>query len=393
MSQEPRVVYLDNAATTRVRDEVAEAMTRAMVEQYGNPSSLHQAGRGARGMVEEARFLFSTHLGVPVRDCIFLSGGTEANNLAVLGYAYANQDMGRHIITSNFEHPAILAPCRKLAEEGFDVTFVPVTRDGVVKAQDVIDAMRDDTILVSIMLVNNELGTIQPVPEIGAEARKRGIVMHTDAVQALGKLDLSVDALNVDMVSISSHKIHGPKGVGMLYCRNGLALDPRQHGGSQEFKVRSGTENVPGIVGFGKAFELALAEWEQQEAVAGLRDRLERGILEAFPDAIVNGGASNRVGPILNIAIPGTDGEAMILGLDEHGICISAGSACSSGSTELSHVLTAIQLDPEVGKGSIRLSLCRTMNESDVDYALAKIIEVAKRLRALSPVHGSQQTI
>jgi len=379
-------VYLDYSATTPVREEVADAMRDYLLSGWGNPSSTHYFGREAKKGVEEARGAVANLIKAKAEEIIFTSGGTEADNLALFGAARAYRQKGNHIITSAIEHHAVLDSAKALAAEGFKVTFLPVTSDGLIKVEDVEAAITPQTILISVMHVNNEIGTIQPIEEIGALARKRGIVFHTDAVQSAGKLPLDVNELQVDLLSLSAHKIYGPKGTGALFIRQGINLKPLIYGGGQEKGIRPGTENVAGIVGLGKAALLAAEEMEEEtRRLAILRDKLKEGLLERIPDLKINGSLSRRVCNNLNLSIPGIEGEALLLNLDLKGIASSSGSACTSGSTEPSHVLLALGLTPREADGSIRLSLGKWTTEEEIDYVLDVLPEIVERLRAVSP--------
>jgi len=379
-------VYLDYSATTPVREEVADAMRDYLLSGWGNPSSTHYFGREAKKGVEEARGAVANLIKAKAEEIIFTSGGTEADNLALFGAARAYRQKGNHIITSAIEHHAVLDSAKALAAEGFKVTFLPVTSDGLIKVEDVEAAITPQTILISVMHVNNEIGTIQPIKEIGALARKRGIVFHTDAVQSAGKLPLDVNELQVDLLSLSAHKIYGPKGTGALFIRQGINLKPLIYGGGQEKGIRPGTENVAGIVGLGKAALLAAEEMEEEtRRLAILRDKLKEGLLERIPGIKINGSLSRRVCNNLNLSVLGVEGEALLLNLDLKGIAASSGSACTSGSTEPSHVLLALGLKPREADGSIRLSLGKWTTEEEIDYVLDVLPEIVERLRAVSP--------
>ncbi len=377
-----RPIYLDHAATTPLAPEVAEAMAPFLAGSFGNASSVHPLGEAARAAVEDARRKVAHVLGCTARRIVFTGSGSEADNLAVKGAARARRDRGRHLVTSGIEHPAVLEACRALAADGFELTVVPPEPDGRVAPERILAALRDDTILVSLMLVNNEVGTIQPVAELAAAARARGVLVHTDAVQALGRLPLDVEALGVDLLTVSAHKVHGPKGVGALHVHAGVELAPLVHGGGQERGLRSGTENVAGLVGFGKACELVargLATGEPAR-LARLRDRLEAGLCRLVPGARRNGTAE-RVGTTLDLTLPGIRGESLVLSAGRRGVHFSAGSACHSGDPEPSRTLLAMGLSPEEAHCSIRLSLGAGQSEADVDEALARIGEVLQASR------------
>lgn len=380
-------VYLDHAATTPVHPEVAEAMARCLAETFGNPSSIHGFGREARKAVEQAREQVAALIGARSQEIVFTSGGTEADNLAILGAARARRDRGSHLITSAVEHHAVLHACDHLAKrEGFRVTVLPVDRAGRVDPDDLRRAMTPETVLVSIMLANNEVGTIQPVRELAAVAREGGALFHTDAVQGAGQIPVNVDELGVDLLSLSAHKFYGPKGVGALYVRRGTRLAPLMHGGGQERRLRPGTQNVPGIVGLGRAAELAGREMEERVRHAQrLRDRLQAGLLERIPDVAVNGHPERRLPGILNVSIRGLEGESILLNLDLKGIAASSGSACAAGSTEPSHVLRAMGLEPALLHGALRFGFGRGNTEEDVDRVLAILPGIVERLRSMAP--------
>jgi len=384
-------IYMDHAATTPMAPEVIEAMKTAFVEIFGNASSLHQPGLAARAALEEARERVAGLIGAKAEEVYFTSGGTESDNLAIRGAALANRARGRHIITTSIEHPAILEPCRRLEEEeGFEVTYLPVTREGLVEVEALESAIREDTILISIMHANNEIGTIQPIAEAGEQARSRGIVFHTDAVQTVGKIPAKVDDLGVDLLSISSHKLHGPKGVGALYIRKGTPIEPIVFGGGHERGMRSGTENVPGIVGLATAAELAEENLEDDMVrMSGMRDRLADYVLERVEDTWVNGSRTKRLPHNLNLGFSFIEGEALLLRLDAEGIAVSTGSACSSKKTVASHVLTAIGLKPEEAHGSLRITLGRENTDEEVDFVAETIVSVAESLLAMSPFRRS----
>lgn len=385
-------VYLDHAATTPVHPEVAQTMLDFMVGKYGNPSSIHGFGREARRGVEEAREKVAALIGAEAREVIFTSGGTEADNLAIQGVAAARRKHGNHIVTSQIEHHAVLHTCEYLERQGFRVTYLPVDEHGLVNPDDVARAITDETILVTIMLANNEVGTIQPVAEIGAIAREKGVYFHTDAVQAVGNIPVNVKDLNVDLLALSAHKIYGPKGVGALYVRRGVKLQPVIHGGSHERRLRAGTENVPGIVGLGKAAELAAVELPQRmEKVSLLRDRFLRGIQERLDDIQVNGHPVKRLPNNANISVRYVEGESILLNLDMYGIAASSGSACTSGSLEPSHVLLAMGISHEIAHGSLRFTFGTGNTAEEVDYVLDVLPEVVRKLRAMSPLYPRKE--
>ncbi len=382
-----RKVYLDHAATTPLHPEVYSLMCRFMKDTFGNPSSIHSFGREARKWVEEARQQVADLIKASPEEIYFTSGGTEADNLAILGAAAARRKKGNHIITSSIEHHAVLDTCKYLEKNGYEVTFLPVDQYGMVDPDDVRKAIRRDTILISIMHANNEIGTIEPIEEIGRIAREHEVIFHTDAVQTAGKIPIDVEALGVDMLTLSAHKIYGPKGIGALYKRKGLRLVPVVHGGGQEKKLRSGTENTIGIVGFGKAAEIAARDLEEEhDRTKQLRDRLVRGILEKIPEVRLNGHPEKRLPHNVNLSFAYVEGESMLLSLDLKGIAASSGSACSSRALEPSHVLQAIGLPYELIHGSLRMTLGRANDDEDIDYVLDVLPEVVTRLRSFSPL-------
>lgn len=384
-----RRVYLDHSATTPVDPEVAQLMMTYYTEKYGNPSSVHTFGQEAKEGLEIAREQVAALIGAQASEITFTSGGTEADNLAILGTADAQVKKGKHIITSAIEHHAVLETCEYLEKKGYDLTVIPVDEEGFVDPQAVAQAIRPDTILISIMHANNEVGTIQPIAEIGRIAKEKGVTFHVDAVQSLGKLPIDVKAMNIDLLSISSHKIYGPKGVGALYIRKGVKLTPRVHGGGQEKKRRSGTENLPGIVGFGKACELAGQRMEEEEKkLIVLRDKLFEGILERVDYVKVNGPRGDKRLPNnVNVSVQYVEGESLLLSLDMVGIAASSGSACTSGSLDPSHVLLAMGLKHEIAHGSLRFSLGRQNTEEDINYVIEQLPKIVERLRAMSPLY------
>ncbi|MBO0722919.1 MAG: cysteine desulfurase NifS [Blastocatellia bacterium] len=387
-----RRIYLDNSATTCLDEEVVQAMLPYFTEVYGNASSTHQWGQRARQAVEDARQQVASLLNAAPNEITFLSGGTEADNLAIKGIAEAQQDKGRHIITSQIEHPAVLATCAHLASEGWDVTYLPVYREGLVRIADVRSAIKDETVLISIMHANNEIGTIQPVREIGALVKERRAVgqrhlfLHTDAVQSVGKIPVDVKDLGVDLLAFSGHKIHGPKGIGALYLRRGVRIVSQMHGGHHERERRAGTESVPLIVALGKAAELArLHLADRMEHTRSLRDYLEAELFRRIPEIARNGDGERRVPNIANINFDRVEGEGLQISLDLKGVAVSTGSACSSGSTEPSHVLIAIGLSQDNGHGSLRFSFSKDNTRAEVDYVLETLPAIVQKLRQLSP--------
>jgi cysteine desulfurase len=377
-------IYLDNSATTRVDDQVVAAMLPALQTNFGNASSIHTFGQDARAAVEEARASVASLLDVEAREIVFTSGGTESDNMAIWGVFRSGYRPGNHIITSKIEHPAVLATCKALEAAGAEITRVPADSSGRVNPEDVKAAIRESTILISIMHANNETGVVQPVAEISEMARENGIVMHTDAVQSTGKIPVNPDKLGVDLLSLSGHKFHAPKGVGALYIRKGTRLMPFLTGGSQERKRRAGTENVPGIVGLGCAARLAAERLpEMEQRLGALRDRIESQVRARIPEVKINGTAT-RLPNITNLSFASLEGEAAVIALDLEGVAVSTGSACSSGSLEPSHVLAAMGLRPEIVQGSLRLSLCHHNTEAEIDRALEILVGVVQRLRRLS---------
>lgn len=383
-----RHVYMDHSATTPARDEVVETMEPYHGQTFGNASSVHAFGREARGVLEDARSTVASHVGAPDDAIIFTSGGTESDNLAVKGAAWALQNKGRHIITSSIEHHAVLNTCGWLENNGYEVTYLPVDENARISPDQLQDALRPETVLVSIMLANNEVGVIQPIRELTEIAHEAGALFHTDAVQAIGKIPVDVDDLGVDLMAISGHKFYGPKGTGVLYRREGTRIEPLQHGGHHEGNLRAGTENVAGAVGLSEALRLACAEREEEaQRLSTLRDQLQSGIMEEIDDVILNGHSIHRLPHLLNVSIRGVEGESLLLSLDAEGIAVSTGSACSSGSLEPSHVLTAMDIPAEVAHGSLRFSLGRINDQDDVEYVLEKLPDVVERLRGMSPTY------
>jgi cysteine desulfurase len=382
-------IYLDHNATTPIRPEVLAAMMPYLTGEYGNASSIHAFGQKARGAVEEGREQVAALLGARAADIMFTSGGTESNNHAILGAVAAagpGTDGKKHVITSAIEHVAVLDTCRALAQQGIELSILPASRDGLVNPEDVRRAIRPETVLITIMLANNEIGVIQPIAEIGMIAEEKGIVFHADAVQAAGKIPVDVEKLGLDLLSISAHKFSGPKGVGALYVRKGTQLAPLLFGGHSERDRRPGTEDVAAIAGMGKAAELARAGLNEDAArVAALRDRLERGLLGRVPHSWVNGARAPRAPNTTNMTFPFIEGEAMVIALDLKGVACSTGAACSSGAVEPSHVLLALGLAPEDARATLRLSLGHQTTPEEIDFALETIPPVIDRLRQLSP--------
>ncbi len=382
-------VYLDHNATTPVDREVLAAMLPYFGEEYGNASSIHSFGQRGRGAVEQARISVAALLGARPAEIMFTSGGTESNNHAIFGVVGAASGERKHVITSAVEHSAVLDPCAALERRGVAVTVLPVNRDGIVNPEDVRRAIRPETVLITIMLANNELGTLEPIEEISKIAAEKGVTLHTDAVQAAGKVPIDVARLGVHLLSISAHKFYGPKGVGALYVRKGTRLEPLLYGGHGERDHRPGTEDVTGIAGLGKAAELAVKRMvEDGQRLSALRDRLEGGLLERISFATVNGSRAQRTPNTTNLTLPFVEGEAMVIALDLKGIACSTGAACSSGAVEPSHVLTAIGLAPENARATLRLSLGHPTTDQEIDYALDTIPPVIERLRQLSPTYN-----
>ena len=394
-----KLIYLDHAATTPLRSEALDLMIPYFTQTFGNPSSIYTRAQESRKAMHDARETIASILDCRVSEIVFTSGGTESDNTAIKGVAFGLRTLGNHIITSNIEHHAVLHTCYQLEQFGFDVTYLPVDGHGLVSPEDVAAAITDKTILVSVMLANNEIGTIQPIKKIvevtkkNAKRLQRSIVVHTDAVQAAGQLELNIEDLGVDMLSLSGHKFGGPKGVGLLYVRRGTAFEPHQMGGGQERQRRSGTENVPGIVGMAEAFRLA--EQERDLAVrhcTRLRDRIITGIEERISGVQINGHATQRLANNVSVSFDGVEGEPILLALDFAGICASSGSACSSASLEPSHVLTAIGLTAEQAQASLRITVGKDNNDEDVEYLIDKLSEIVTKLRSMPSLSVVGQT-
>lgn len=382
------MIYLDNAATTRTAPEVVEAMLPYFTENYGNPGGIYSLGSAGRKAVNEARRILAGALGARQEEIYFTSGGTEADNWAVKAAAESRPGRGRHIVTTKIEHNAVLNACRYLEKQGFEVTYLDVDENGMVDPGRLKAALRPDTILISVMAANNEIGSIQPIGQIGAIARERDILFHTDAVQAFGQIPLDVEALKIDLLSASAHKLNGPKGVGMLYIRSGIELPAFVHGGAQERSRRAGTENVPGIVGFGAAVKRALGSMEERaERETQLRDHLIRRIESEIPCCKLNGHRSKRLPGNVSFSFSYVEGESVLIMLDMAGICASSGSACTSGSSDPSHVLLAIGLKHEEARGSLRLTLSGENTREELDTAVDSLKEIIQRLRDMSPLY------
>ncbi len=382
-----RRVYLDNAATTQVSDEVLDAMSPYFKERFGNASSLYTRGRQAAEAMEKAREQVANAIGADTREVIFTSGGTESDNIAVIGAAHAMREHGNHIITSAIEHPAVMEPCRHLEKEGYEVTYLPVDKEGIVSLDALDDAVTPNTILISIMHINNEIGTIQPIEEIGRIAKENDILFHTDAVQSPGKIPVDVDDLGVDLLSLSGHKIHGPKGIGALFIRKGTRVKAVEYGGGQERGLRSGTENIPGIVGMGQACEAAARDLEQNAAhMTRLRDKLIDGISKE-EYVRLNGSRTMRSPNNVNLSFHYIEGESLVLMLDMKGVEASTGSACSSRELQASHVLLALGMPPEQAHGSLRFTNSKYNTDEDIDYVLEILPEIVQKLMAMSPLY------
>lgn len=392
-------IYMDHNATTPLRAEVLEAMLPYLKESFGNASSIHAFGREAAKGINQARQQVAAALGCQPEEVVFTGCGTEADNQAIKGIVYAHRERGDHIITTPIEHHAVLHTCQYLERQGFQVTYLPVDEYGMVDPDDVRQAITDRTILVSVMHANNEVGTVQPLAEIGRIAKEKGVTFHTDAVQTFGKLPTKVDELGVDLLSLSAHKLYGPKGVGALYVRKGTRLDPLLHGGHHERNRRAGTENVTGIVGLGRAVELALAEMEEEAGrLATLRDQLWEGIAAHVegvrrngpPSALLSASPAQALPGTLNVCFEYIEGESIILSLDIKGVAVASGSACTSDSLEPSHVLLAMGVEPAIAQGSVRFSLGRDNTAEQVDHVLAELIPIIERLRAMSPFSAQE---
>lgn len=380
-------VYLDNAATTKLSPDVLNAMMPYLTDIYGNASSVHAFGREAREGVEHARNQVAAAINASPDEIFFTAGGTESDNMAIKGVAHKYAKKGKHIITTAIEHHAVLHTCEALEKEGYEVTYLPVDEDGLISVEQVKAAMRDDTLLVTVMFANNEVGTIEPIAEIGALCRERNVLFHTDAVQAVCHVPIDVKVMNIDLMSISAHKFHGPKGIGALYCRKGIVLEPVIVGGAQERKRRAGTENVAGIVGLGAAIERAHKNMSADMArVSALRDKLISGILKNIPYVKLNGHPTQRLPQNVNFSIRYIEGESILLMLDINGIAASSGSACTSGSLDPSHVLLAMGIPHEIAHGSLRLTLSDMTTDEEVDYVLETLSKIVKHLRDMSPL-------
>ncbi|MDR3222325.1 MAG: cysteine desulfurase [Methanobrevibacter sp.] len=385
-------MYMDHAATTPVREEVVKEMELYFTQYFGNPSTIYKVGREAKKGMEEAREKVADLIGAKVDEVIFTNGGTESDNMAIKGIAFKNKDKGNHIITSQIEHPAVIETCAFLKKLGFEITYLPVYKEGVVRVDDLKKAITDKTILITIMHVNSEIGTIQPIKEIGEIAKEKGITFHTDAIQSVGKIPINVHELNVDLLSISSHKIYGPKGVGALYVREKIKLEPFIHGGGQEKNLNSGTENVPGMVGLGKAAEIAKKELDSNmKHLSNLKEKLINGILD-IEEAYLNGDIGRMVPGTANFHFVGIEGESLVLLLDGNGIATATGSACSSKKLKASPVLKAIGLDVVKSHGSLRITLGPENTEEEVEKVIEIIKTSVERLRAMSPIWNNKKS-
>ncbi|MCH5257881.1 MAG: cysteine desulfurase NifS [Lachnospiraceae bacterium] len=383
-----KLIYLDNAATTQVNPEVLDSMIPYFTQYYGNPSSIYTFAGNAKKAVDEARAVLAQSIGAKSDEIYFTGGGSESDNWALKATAEAYADKGKHIITTKIEHHAILHTAEYLEKNGFEVTYLDVDENGLVKLDELKEAIRPDTILVSIMAANNEIGTIEPLKEIGEITREKGVLFHTDAVQAFGHIPIDVDEMNIDMLSASGHKLEGPKGIGFLYIRKGIKIRSFIHGGAQERQRRAGTHNVPGIVGFGMAAKLALDDMEKRSKYESeLRDHLIERVLNEIPHSRLNGDRIKRLPNNANFCFRFIEGESLLILLDQNGICASSGSACTSGSLDPSHVLLAIGLPHEIAHGSLRLTLSEQTTREDIDYTVDKIKEIVTRLRNMSPLY------
>ena len=383
-----KTIYVDNAATTKVDSEVLKEMLPYLSEEYGNPSSIYSLGRNTKKAIEEAREKVAKVLNAKTNEIYFTAGGSESDNTTLKGVAYANRKKGNHIITSKIEHPAILDTCKFLEKEGFDITYIDVDENGIIKLDELEKAITDKTILISVMFANNEIGTIQPIKEIGEIAKKHKVFFHTDAVQAVGNVKIDVQDMNIDLLSMSGHKFHGPKGVGALYVRSNVKFDKILNGGHQEKNKRAGTENISGIVGMGKAIEMAYENIDEHiKEMTELRNYYFDEVSKNIPYIKINGDLKNRLPGNTNISFRFIEGESLLINLDLKGICASSGSACTSGSLEPSHVLLAIGLSHEIAHGSLRVTFSKYNTKQDVDYVVQNLIEIVQKLRDMSPLY------
>ena len=383
-----KIIYLDNAATTKTAKEVVDAMLPFFAENYGNASSIYGLGAESKKVMNEAREVIAESLGATSQEIYFTAGGSEADNWALIATAEAYEAKGRHIITSKIEHHAILHTCDYLKKRGFDITYIDVDENGILKLDELEKAIRPDTVLISVMFANNEIGTIQPIKEIGEIAKKHGVLFHTDAVQAYGHIPINVDEYHIDMLSTSAHKINGPKGIGFLYIRKGIKIRSFIHGGQQERSRRAGTENIPGIAGYGAAVKRAMASFEERtKKETELRDYLIERIFAEIPYCRLNGDRTKRLPNNVNFSFQFVEGESLLIMLDMKGICASSGSACTSGSLDPSHVLLAIGLPHEIAHGSLRLTLSEENTKEEIDYTVGSIKEIVTKLRQMSPLY------
>ncbi len=381
-------IYLDNSATTRLDDEVLKEMMPYLTEEYGNASSIYKLGRNTRNAVETAREKIAKAINAEPDEIYFTSGGTESDNAAIRGIAYNNKKKGNHIITSKIEHPAILETCKQLEKEGFKVSYIDVDENGIIDLEQLKNSIQDTTILISIMFANNEIGTIQPIKEIGAIARENNIYFHTDSVQTVGSLKIDVKEMNIDSLSMSAHKFYGPKGIGVLYVKKGITFQKFMNGGHQERNKRAGTENVPAIVGMGKAIEIAYRDLEKHtKQIKELRNYYVDQVKYKIPYIKINGDMEKRLPGNSNISFRFIEGEGLLLNLDLKGICASSGSACTSGSLDPSHVLLAIGLSHEIAHGSLRISIGKYNTKEEIDYLVENLVEIVGRLREMSPLY------
>ena len=381
-------IYLDNSATTRLDDEVLKEMMPYLTEEYGNASSIYKLGRNTRNAVETAREKIAKAINAEPDEIYFTSGGTESDNTAIRGIAYHNKKKGNHIITSKIEHPAILETCKQLEKEGFEITYLNVDKNGIIDLEQLKSSIKETTILVSIMFANNEIGTIEPIKEIGAIAKEHNIIFHTDAVQAIGSLKIDVKEMDIDSLSMSAHKFYGPKGIGALYVKKGIIFQKFMNGGHQERNKRAGTENVPAIVGMGKAIEIAYRDLEKHtKQIKELRDYYVNQVKDKIPYIRINGDMEKRLPGNSNISFRFIEGEGLLLNLDLKGICASSGSACTSGSLDPSYVLLAIGLPHEIAHGSLRISIGKYNTKEEIDYLVENLVEIVGRLREMSPLY------
>jgi cysteine desulfurase len=383
-----KTIYFDHAATTPISSEVLEKMLPYLKGNFGNPSSIYFLGRESKKAIEEAREKVSKAINANPREIFFTGSGTEADNWAIKGVAYSNKDKGNHIITTSIEHHAVLHTCRYLESDGFEVTYLPVDENGLISPEDVLNAIKPNTILISVMFANNEIGTVQPIKEIGKIAKDKGVIFHTDAVQAVGNIPIDVNELNIDLLSLSAHKLYGPKGVGALYIKKGVKITSFIHGGAQERSRRASTENVAGIVGLGEAIKIATENIEENnKALLSLRDRTIEEVLKNIPFTRLNGDRNNRLPGNVNFSFEFIEGESLLLMLDMKGIAASSGSACTSGSLDPSHVLLAIGLPHEIAHGSLRITFGKDNSHDDVNILLNELPEIVGRLREMSPLY------